>query len=323
MGSMKIRDKILALVLAFCFFSVLSLSLTFFVTERRLTEYLKEVNTSLIGCAAADARIAGMSNNSRFIFAIIIAVILLMVVLLAVWLTKIISEPIVYENAALEALNRMKTEYIGNFSHETKTPLTVISVHIQLAASLYEESGHGDPEITESLNRAQTEIMRVSCMNDNTLRLASMQAGDISMSTIDLSALLKNSVEAYRRFIENNGNTLTADIHEKLPAISGNADRLIQVMANLLTNANRHTENGVISVASAIEDGFVKVTVKDSGTGIAAEHLPKIFERGFSTSGSTGFGLNICKNTVESHGGKIRVEQGDGTTVLFTLPFAR
>jgi len=281
----------------------------------------------------ADARIAVMSNSVRFILGLIIVAILIMVILLALRLTKIISEPIAYEKAALEGTSRMKTEYLVNISHETKTPLTVISVNVQLAAMLYAKSGRGDPEITESLNRAQAEIMRVSQMNDNTLRLASMQTGDTNLAQLDTSPLLKNSTEAYRRFIEKKKNVLAVHIQENLPALSGNADRLIQVMANLLTNANRHTENGLISVCSVFEDGFVKVTVKDSGTGIAPELLQKVFERGFSNSGGTGFGLDICKNTIESHGGKIWIESpvawtdseqpaklGIGTAVMFLIP---
>jgi signal transduction histidine kinase len=228
------------------------------------------------------------------------------------------------------AASRSKSEFLATMSHEIKTPLTVISVHVQQAAELF-ESGAGEKEsIADSLHRAQEEIMRASRITGNALRLASMQEGHRQMKVFHIDTLLTNSAEAYRAILEKRGNKLNLAIAGGMERIYGNADQLIQVMVNILNNANRHTQNGVIAVEanpinSEPDDGFIGVTVSDNGSGIAPELLPRVFERGVTGTGSTGVGLEICKRIIESHGGTITAdsEQGKGTTISFTLPVYR
>jgi signal transduction histidine kinase len=144
------------------------------------------------------------------------------------------------------------------------------------------------------------------------------------MKVLHINALLTNSAEAYRAILEKRGNKLNLAISGGMERVYGNADQLIQVMVNLLSNANRHTKDGVISVEA--EDGdSIKVTVTDSGSGIAPELLPHVFERGVSGRGGTGIGLPICKKIIESHGGTSVVESDPdkGTAVRFTLPVYR
>lgn len=145
------------------------------------------------------------------------------------------------ENAALESLSRMKTEYMTNISHETKTPLTVISVHIQQARTLYAKSGNENKTISDSLQLAQKEIMRVARMTENALWLASMQNNSTEILPIDTEELLTNSAEAFRSLAEKRKNEFIIDVPEELPQIMGNTDHLIQVITNLLTNAIAHT----------------------------------------------------------------------------------
>jgi signal transduction histidine kinase len=97
-------------------------------------------------------------------------------------------------------------------------------------------------------------------------------------------------------------------------------------MGNLLSNANRHTKDGDITVKAESDGGsIINVTVTDNGSGIAAELLPHIFERGVSGTGSSGLGLEICKKIIESHGGVISAESepDKGTAVGFALPVYR
>jgi signal transduction histidine kinase len=140
-----------------------------------------------------------------------------------------------------------------------------------------------------------------------------------------MAALLR-SVETYRFFIERQGNTLTFDIPDSLPKVNGDGDMLLQVMVNLLSNANRHTHNGRIAViASEQEKGdTVSVTVQDDGEGVLPELMPDLFTRGVS-EGGTGFGLSICKGVIEAHGGDISLKsaQGKGTSVTFILPVCK
>jgi signal transduction histidine kinase len=164
--------------------------------------------------------------------------------------------------------------------------------------------------------------MRVARMAETTLKMSSLQEAHGSVNLLDTTEILRTSAEANRSFIEKRGNNFSVCIEENLPCIMGKADEVIQVMLNVLTNANNHTLNGEIAVAAKISAEFVAVSVADNGAGIPAALLPRIFDRGVSNSGGTGFGLAICKSTIESHGGTIEIksQEGKGTTVIFALP---
>jgi signal transduction histidine kinase len=230
------------------------------------------------------------------------------------------------------AASRSKSEFLATMSHEIKTPLTVISVHVQQAARLFETGanapdGSWDKEtIATSLRRAQQELMRASGITENALRLASMEEGHKQMKALHIDTLLTNSAEAYRAILEKRNNKLNLTIAGGIglgrERIYGNADQLIQVMVNILSNANRHTTDGIIDVKADPDNGYIKITVTDNGSGIAPELLPHVFERGVSGTGGTGFGLEICKKIIESHEGTIAVdsESGKGTAVILTLP---
>ena len=251
--------------------------------------------------------------------------------------TKEAEQRLAAENAALDSLSRMKTEFITNITHEAKTPLAVISVHVQQAREVFEEITNNKAQITneqleadseiisDSLKKAQAELMRVSRLVNNVLWVTSAQESQEQMQPLDISLFIENGTEAYRSFIEKQGNTLTINAPADLPQILGDADQLLQVMANVLINAANHTTDGAISVAAAAEGDLVTVTVTDNGTGIDPQLLPRVFERGVTGSanaGGTGMGLPISRSIVESHGGTISIEstQGKGTRVIFTIP---
>jgi signal transduction histidine kinase len=94
------------------------------------------------------------------------------------------------------------------------------------------------------------------------------------------------------------------------------------VLANLLSNAADHTQDGHITLAAHLAGKYITVSVTDTGNGIEPEFLPNVFERGVSGRGGTGYGLYICKTVVEAHGGTIEIESepGKGTAVTFTVP---
>jgi signal transduction histidine kinase len=141
------------------------------------------------------------------------------------------------------------------------------------------------------------------------------------METLDIAALLIDCAESHRIFLEKRGNTLILDIPRGLPGMYGNADHLAQVLANLLSNANTHTDGGEISVHAEDKNDMIEITVRDNGTDVTPELRAHVFERGVS-DGGTGLGLSICKAVVESHGGEIDLQSrpGGGTLVTFTLP---
>ena len=120
--------------------------------------------------------------------------------------------------------------------------------------------------------------------------------------------------------LQKRGNELKTEVADGL-TVFGDTDLLSQVMANLIQNANAHTENGGILLSAVRDGGTIIITVRDNGSGISPELLPRVFERGVS-DGGTGFGLFLCKTVVESHGGRIWIESkpGCGTTAHFALP---
>jgi len=106
--------------------------------------------------------------------------------------------------------------------------------------------------------------------------------------------------------------------------VYASADGITQVVLNLITNANNHTKSGRISIAAELVDREVTVTVADTGAGIDPEILPRVFERGVTDGDGAGLGLDICRQIIEAHGGKIGIEStpAEGTSVWFSLPIA-
>jgi signal transduction histidine kinase len=230
------------------------------------------------------------------------------------------------QNDLLEQMNISKTEFLANASHEMRTPLTVISLNVQTVKYILEDMGvtEKDPKTAKMLIRAQSEIMRLSRMVGGMLTLASMSE-NTDKQKLDLTSLLQGGIETYRLGLEKRGNTIESNIKSGL-YVYGNADLMSQVFSNLIHNAGTYTENGKVTVNAERNGNEITVTVKDTGTGIKPELIPRVFERGVTTGG-TGFGLYLCKTVVESHGGKIRIESPVdqasrlGTAVIYVLPF--
>ncbi|MGI6499151.1 MAG: sensor histidine kinase [Oscillospiraceae bacterium] len=227
------------------------------------------------------------------------------------------------QNLLLTQINRMKNEWISNTSHEMKTPLTVISVDVQRAMDLMSdwEDDAQRANAQDLLRKAQAEVMRLARMVNGTLNLASLRE-NMDKRPTDCAVLLANCLDIWCISLQKQGNVLRAEIPPDLPKIFCDADLMVQVMENLLQNANTHTHNGTIQIHAKHNETLVFITVKDDGDGIPEELLPHVFERGVSGSGSTGYGLYLCKVIVESHRGVISIESspGKGTAVTFTIP---
>lgn len=226
------------------------------------------------------------------------------------------------QNSVLAQANKFKTEFLANASHEMRTPLTVTSVNVQTVMDILDdmEETVKDPEVAKLLQNAQNEIMRLSRMVGGMLTLASMSE-NTDKQKLDLSQLLQSTVEMLRLNISKHGNSVKTDIESDL-CVFGNADLLMQILSNILQNAETHTQNGTMTISAKKLGNVITVTVRDNGAGIPPDLLPRVFERGVS-SGGTGYGLHLCKAVVESHGGKIWIEStsGGGTAVYYTLPY--
>ena len=230
-------------------------------------------------------------------------------------------------------------DFVANVSHELKTPLTSIQGYSQAIL----DGTAADPEMIE---RAATvvhdEAARMGRMVTELLDLARIESGQVVMreERIALGPLLKNVVERLRLHAQETGIELAAHIAE-LPPVTGDGDRLAQVFINLLDNALKHTPRGgkiELTAKPLTPSGIrrrgkawsqaVEGSVSDSGKGIPAEDLSRIFERFYQVdksrkrSGSVGLGLAITREIVEAHGGRIRAESivGLGTRFTVTLP---
>jgi len=224
------------------------------------------------------------------------------------------------KNAILDRLDLLKTEFFQNTSHDFKTPLTVISTSVSNVTDMLDYE-IDKKAMRESLSSAQREIMRMARMVDGAINHSSFHDNRQDNKPIDIAPLLKEGAQSYSTLLERHGNSLSLEIPESLPVILGNADMLLHVFANLLSNADRHTKNGVITIEAMAKSNAIWVIVRDNGEGVRPEILPNIFERGAS-DGGTGLGLSICRSAVEAHGGTISIksEYEQGTEVTLILP---
>ncbi len=161
------------------------------------------------------------------------------------------------------------------------------------------------------------------------LDLSRIEAGQNAPHLVPISAatLVSTAVAAVRSHVESQECTLTIDMPSVLPTVCADRLQIERVVANLVSNAVRHTERGgEITITATQRDGHVAISVADTGSGIPPEYLPRLFDRFVQVpnapSGGAGLGLAIAKHIVEAHGGQISVRSklGHGTTFTFTLP---
>ena len=228
-----------------------------------------------------------------------------------------------------EALNRMKDHLIATVSHELRTPLNSIFGWGRML-----QDGQMDEAARE---RAVDTIVRNATAQarliDDLLDLSRVIAGRMRLDfqRVDLNALVEASVEAVRPAAGTKRIALVVTPDLSVESIAGAADRLQQVVSNLLTNAVKFTPaNGRVQVAIRRSGATVDIVVADTGEGIAADTLPHVFEAfrqedstTTRTHGGLGLGLALVRELVQAHGGHVRAEspgKGQGSTFTVTLP---
>jgi signal transduction histidine kinase len=224
-------------------------------------------------------------------------------------------------SARLKASDEQRRGFLAELAHEFRTPLTVIRGQAEaIADGVYQgDAAHLTPilDATQTLDRL-VEDLRTLVLTD---------AGNLVLhkEPTDLGALAADTVESFKTQADGAYVTLGTEVAGDLPLVDIDPARIRSVLGNLISNAIRHTPpGGSIKVEVGASGDDVIVTVTDSGEGIPADLLPRVFERfvkGVSSPGS-GLGLAIAHDIVTAHGGKLEIQSpvGSGTTVRMMLP---
>jgi signal transduction histidine kinase/CheY-like chemotaxis protein len=245
--------------------------------------------------------------------------------------------------AAAEEADAAKSSFLSTVSHELRTPLTSVLGFAKIIRRRLEERlfplipeedrkvQQAKHQVIENLGVVVSEGERLTKLIDDVLDLAKIEAGKFTwnMASVSVTDVIDRATAATASLFEGKKLVLLREIEPDLPLITGDQDRLIQVVINLISNAVKFTDAGSITCSVRQRDGEVVVGVTDSGIGIAPADQSKVFEK-FKQVGDTltdkpkgtGLGLPICKEIVEYHGGRIWVESepGKGSTFSFTLP---
>jgi two-component system, OmpR family, phosphate regulon sensor histidine kinase PhoR len=227
----------------------------------------------------------------------------------------------------LRRLETVRRDFISNLSHELRTPLASLKA---LAETLQEGALEDPPAARRFLGRMEAELDALAQLVSELLELSRIESGKVLLQSRLISPveLVETAVERLRLQAERAGLSLETSCPADLPQVLVDPPRLQQVLANLLHNAVKFTPTGGrVRLEARQEGNSVVFSVSDSGVGIPAEDLPRVFERFYKadrarSGGGTGLGLAIARHLVEAHGGEIWVEsrEGGGSVFSFRLP---
>ncbi len=245
--------------------------------------------------------------------------------------------------AIAEEADAAKSAFLSTVSHELRTPLTSVLgfakiIKKRLDDRIFPLVPTTEPKVVQTMRQVEDNLKvvvsegeRLTKLIDDVLDLAKIEAGKLEwhMDTVTPADVIERAVAATSSLFEQKGLRAVTDVAPGLPPVTGDRDRLIQVVINLISNAVKFTNEGSVTLRAARDGGMLVVSVTDTGMGIAPADQPKVFER-FKQVGDTltdkpkgtGLGLPICREIVEHHGGKIWVESelGKGSTFSFSLP---
>lgn len=225
-------------------------------------------------------------------------------------------------------MEAMRRDFVANVSHELKTPLTAIRGCAEtLLGGALEDREHG-PGFARSI---MEQTVRLDKLVNDLLKISYAESGQATLekAPVELKTLADETAGGLAAILARKN----ASVLNLIPAglkVSADRDKLSQVLINLLENAAKYSgEGGKIEISAEAGEAGVKVSVRDTGPGIPAGHLSRIFERFYRVDkarsrelGGTGLGLSIVKHLVELHGGSVGVEsaEGRGSTFWFTIP---
>lgn len=227
---------------------------------------------------------------------------------------------------SLERSEHLRRQLLSNVAHELRTPLSNIRGYLE---ALQDEVIEPGPAVISSLYE---EAMLLSRLVTDLQDLTLAEAGQLHLQRVPIALedVITKAVNALSLQADSKKISFCVDLSSDLPLVEADAQRVGQILRNLLSNAIKYTpEQGEVRVSAQAMQGEVQVSVRDSGVGIAAEHLPSIFKHFYRAdiyrtreTGGSGLGLAIVEQLVRAHGGRVTVEScvGQGTCFIFTLP---
>ncbi|MEI7481970.1 MAG: PAS domain S-box protein [Elusimicrobiota bacterium] len=230
---------------------------------------------------------------------------------------------------ALKETAEIKSKFASMVSHELRSPLTAVTMGISL---VMEEAGGLSAKQKTLLELAQNNISRLSRLINDVMDFQKMSAGKMTFDIRDndIGDLIRTTVRNMDLLAKSKGLEMVVDAGDNLARAVFDRDKITQVLTNLLSNAIAYTEKGTITIRAAHDGAMLHVSVRDTGSGIKSEDLPKLFQAfeqldSSGKKGGTGLGLAISKEIIFAHNGKIWAESepGKGAVFHFTLPINR
>lgn len=236
---------------------------------------------------------------------------------------------VVQDITELRKLERVRAEFVSNASHELRTPVTAIKGFVD---TLLDDPSQDPETVRKFLDIIGKQTDRLARLIKDLLDLTKIESrrSEISKRPVNIREVAEESVSMLAPQARAKAITVELAIPEDFPQVPADPDMLSEVFMNLLDNAIKYTpDGGRVTVGGEASEAFVTIWVKDTGIGIPAQHLSRVFERFYRVDkarsrelGGTGLGLAIVKHIVERHGGSVSVESevGRGSTFVFTLP---
>jgi two-component system phosphate regulon sensor histidine kinase PhoR len=238
------------------------------------------------------------------------------------------SVTIIHDITEIRRLETMRRDFVANVSHELKTPLTSIKGFVE---TLLEGAIEDKENSIDFLKIIKNHTDRLNALINDLLDLSHIESKEVTLNNdkFSLSGMAFEVAAGFKSQAKKKGLKIISELPEGLEVLADKG-KIEQVFANLISNAIKYNkENGSVRIYSEQMQDRVKIVIEDSGSGIPAKDIPRIFERFYRVDkarsrelGGTGLGLSIVKHIVELHSGTVGVEstEGLGSKFFFTLP---
>ncbi|NWG16904.1 MAG: GAF domain-containing protein [Chloroflexi bacterium] len=236
---------------------------------------------------------------------------------------------VMHDITPFKEMDKLKSELIATVSHDLKQPLSVMNGYIELLLMQQAVANQG----MHSVQMIRRSIQSMRQLIDDLLDLAKIESGiQLKLTPVQINTVITDCIDSLRPAAQNKSMTIIAETNNNLPPVTGDYDRLRQILMNLINNAVKYTPpEGKVMVCAEKRGNMLRVAVQDNGLGISPEDQIHIFDRFYrvrrpetDSIEGTGLGLAIVKSLVEAHRGQISVEStlGRGSTFYLMLPLA-